>query len=822
MMEVDSNPVEELAFSGNQDDDDAEDISPGSKELAAMVEAAAENVELDGADRVPYGDDRTPRDGMVFKSYEEVLNFYKRYALRTGFGVCVKKSSFTKAGLCRRLVLVCNKWGNGKEDACYQARPTAKTNCQATVVARLWGDGLLHLTDVNLEHNHALNPSAARFLRCYKTLPSGMSKDLVVRAARGECSTSGDIEVPIFDDWGRLKIGEGDVEAINGFFAEMQAKQPNFFYVMDFYVEGHLRSVLWADSRSRAAYQYFNDAVWVDTTCLRNKFDVPLVLFLGVNHHGQLVLLGCGLLSDESTESFLWLLKSWLTCMKGRPPNAIITDECVAIKAAVREVFPKTRHRISDWHVVRSISEKLGELAEYESLKTELETIIYDSLKDDEFEARWKILIDRFGLQDNEWMIFLYENRHLWVPAFLKDAFWAGLSTVNHRESPSAFFDDSISPETTLVVFLSSYMILLQNKYKMEQHDDFESLSSSRVLVSKYPMEEQLSRLYTLNMFVKFQDELKARMHCQVQLDGSTSSFIVIDLAESGREMVNKKYEVVHFMETNRMECNCGLYQFSGIVCRHALAVLKWQQVYDIPPCYVLNRWRSDFKQLHALDNPLKDLVTSNHVERYDYISSQCLRLVEIGTASDEKYQHALKLISDIKRTLLDDNLCRELEQKLTPSERAIAYGDNHTQPGSSEGGPPKKRRGRPPKKSKEISVDSMSNQYGNKQDSLLVSSDVSQKDAFHSSSTASNLGTHVRAHGVVDLMEEVNPNELSFESRYGVQSSHPHHYGNQLHPGNTLQFGQHTPAAEHSRGVQWMYPNIFQDDQVPYGRRTS
>lgn len=244
MMEVDSNPVEELAFSGNQDDDDAEDISPGSKELAAMVEAAAENVELDAADRVPYGDDRTPRDGMVFKSYEEVLNFYKRYALRTGFGVCVKKSSFTKAGLCRRLVLVCNKWGNGKEDACYQARPTAKTNCQATVVARLWGDGLLHLTDVNLEHNHALNPSAARFLRCYKTLPSGMSKDLVVRAARGECSTSGDIEVPIFDDWGRLKIGEGDVEAINGFFAEMQAKQPNFFYVMDFYVEGHLRSVL--------------------------------------------------------------------------------------------------------------------------------------------------------------------------------------------------------------------------------------------------------------------------------------------------------------------------------------------------------------------------------------------------------------------------------------------------------------------------------------------------------------------------------------------------------------------------------------------------
>lgn len=37
-------------------------------------------------------------------------------------------------------------------------------------------------------------------------------------------------------------------------------------------------------------------------------------------------------------------------------------------------------------------------------------------------------------------------------------------------------------------------------------------------------------------------------------------------------------------------------------------------------------------------------------------------------------------------------------------------------------------------------------------QESLLVS-DVSQKGTFHSSSTASNLGTHMRTHGVVDLM---------------------------------------------------------------------
>nr|BDI54598.1 protein FAR1-RELATED SEQUENCE 6-like [Triticum aestivum] len=53
----------ELAFGGSQDDDDTEDASPGSKELAAMVEAAtAASVELDAAAdwAQPYGDDRMP------------------------------------------------------------------------------------------------------------------------------------------------------------------------------------------------------------------------------------------------------------------------------------------------------------------------------------------------------------------------------------------------------------------------------------------------------------------------------------------------------------------------------------------------------------------------------------------------------------------------------------------------------------------------------------------------------------------------------------------------------------------------------------------
>jgi len=48
----------------------------------------------------------------------------------------------------------------------------------------------------------------------------------------------------------------------------------------------------------------FGDVVSFDTTYLTNKYDMRFAPFVGVNHHGQSILLGCGLLSLEDTSTF--------------------------------------------------------------------------------------------------------------------------------------------------------------------------------------------------------------------------------------------------------------------------------------------------------------------------------------------------------------------------------------------------------------------------------------------------------------------------------------------------------------------------------------
>ncbi|KAK8951943.1 Protein FAR1-RELATED SEQUENCE 8 [Platanthera zijinensis] len=53
---------------------------------------------------------------------------------------------------------------------------------------------------------------------------------------------------------------------------------------------------------------------------------MPFAPFVGVNHHGHSILLGCGLISSEDTENFIWLFDTWLICMNNKLPNAIIID----------------------------------------------------------------------------------------------------------------------------------------------------------------------------------------------------------------------------------------------------------------------------------------------------------------------------------------------------------------------------------------------------------------------------------------------------------------------------------------------------------------
>nr|XP_043630442.1 protein FAR1-RELATED SEQUENCE 8-like [Erigeron canadensis] len=307
-----------------------------------------------------------PKVGMTFDTIEELATFYANYGEKKGFGVYKRSSRKSYTDDEKKYATVsCNPAGKSisKSKNILNPRPVSKTNCPAKVNAVLGHDKKWNVSKVELKHNHPFSPSKGRFYRCHRFVNRNVKRRLEiyqrarVRMNKGfntfVVENGGYENVPFtekdcrnyIDKVKRLKFGEGDAEAIQSYFTKVQSSDRNFFYTWKLDDENRLKSLFWADARCRAAYEEFGDVVTFDTTYLTNEYEMPMAPFVGVNHHGQSILLGCGLISNEDNETFTWLFQSWLACMSGHPPKAIITDQDQAMKNAIQNVFPDARHR---------------------------------------------------------------------------------------------------------------------------------------------------------------------------------------------------------------------------------------------------------------------------------------------------------------------------------------------------------------------------------------------------------------------------------------------------------------------------------------------
>ncbi|XP_062161992.1 protein FAR-RED IMPAIRED RESPONSE 1-like [Alnus glutinosa] len=289
---------------------------------------------------------KEPKNGMLFGSIEELHEYYRNYAKQEGFGVVQKKKKKDENGDIHYITLACARQGNRQSSSsnkvCKPSK-TIRTGCKATLNAKLVGT-TWYVTNANLCHNHDLSPGKARYFRCHKKLDPATKRkldidnragirtnkiynSLAVEAGGYENLTFGEKECRNYIAKSRrLRLGTGGAAALRGYFDRMRKMNDDFYFDMDVDDECRLKNVFWADAQSRSSYEDFGDVVTFDTTYLTNKYKMPFAHFVGVNHHGQSMLLGAALISSEDTATFVWLFEAWLKCMKGRAPGAIITD----------------------------------------------------------------------------------------------------------------------------------------------------------------------------------------------------------------------------------------------------------------------------------------------------------------------------------------------------------------------------------------------------------------------------------------------------------------------------------------------------------------
>ncbi|KAK1646380.1 hypothetical protein QYE76_064185 [Lolium multiflorum] len=222
---------------------------------------------------------------------------------------------------------------------------------------------------------------------------------------------------------------------------------------------------------------------------------------------------------------------------------------------------------------------------------------VYDSLTVADFEDSWMRMLERYNITDNEWLKGLYDNRHRWVPAFVKDAFWAGMSTTQRSESMHAFFDGYVNAKTTLKHFTSQYENALRDKVEKEILADFNSFHSTIPCITHFDVEKQVQSVYTNSKFKEFQEELTNIMYYDrnfIQKEGAIETYkiiedVLIDKEEGWRK--DYVYHVYFNADEFEVKFSCRHFEFrvaeigamSDEPCNDLIEQLRTLKIQ--PPC---------------------------------------------------------------------------------------------------------------------------------------------------------------------------------------------------------------------------------------------
>nr|XP_043630548.1 protein FAR1-RELATED SEQUENCE 5-like [Erigeron canadensis] len=482
-------------------------------------------------------DNLKPVKGTIFKTIEEAMQMYEKYAYEAGFDTKLSTQRRLKSGKVKTKYIWCSKSGKSQDvsmdtlnsEERERRSSTMVTGCKAHVFFKIVEhNGKYELTDFVEKHNHKMNAGEYRYLS-KKHRKLGISEINFIQ----KVSTS--------------DIGPTRAHHI---YSNLVGSQKNTHgTVVDFknhkmVNNNELAGLFWADEIARQNYIEFGDIISFDATYRTNRYNMIFVPFTAIDNHKKTVSIGAGMIINETAESYEWLLRAFLGAFVEQP-RMVVTDQDVSMKKAIATVFPDSRHRLCMWHITQKLSSKVSKrIFENTDFKKKFNQIVWDvSISSERFERKWKEIMKEFNLEDDAWFKHMYEIRNSWIPAYFRELAMSGLMrTTSRSESENSFFNNFTNPYATLVHFMMSYESAMERQgYRLEILDHQSHNKQPRIMTA-LNFERQASKLYTQTIFLLVQEEIKQCLYNCSQISVSNEGSNEVIIIKENRE-INKKPE---------------------------------------------------------------------------------------------------------------------------------------------------------------------------------------------------------------------------------------------------------------------------------------
>ncbi|RYR67433.1 hypothetical protein Ahy_A03g013784 [Arachis hypogaea] len=209
----------------------------------------------------------------------------------------------------------------------------------------------------------------------------------------------------------------------------------------------------------------------------------------------------------------------------------------------------------------------------------------------------------------------MFADRHMLVPVFFNDEFWAGMSSTQYSESMHSVFDKYLNSKSSLLQFVRQYQNCVIDKEKKELECDATDLRGIIPCVSSSPIEKQFQREYTNSMFRDVQDQCIKKADCDISSVNHHGTSIVCEVDQQKMVfdmLVYSRYQVVYCSQSSDVQYDFFIFQSNDILCCHSLAVLLHFRMTTVTSQYIVSRWSKNVSRRHTYIRSSIDMDRSN------------------------------------------------------------------------------------------------------------------------------------------------------------------------------------------------------------------
>lgn len=623
-----------------------------------------------------------PHIGMEFDYEDQVFEFYNNYARQVGFSI--RKSSFHKdaSGKLLDRVFCCSSQGkrlvDKRDDDVICHRRETRFECKAMIKVSARNGEKLQVVKFVSKHTHSVvSPRKRIFLRSQRKVNDAQAVEVEMAEESGIAPKQGIGFMArrvgglhnlgfIPDDYKNYlrtrrteEMRVGDTGGILEYLQHMQCDDPNFSYFIQVDVDDLITNIFWADGLMKLDYAAFGDVVCFDTTYRKNKDGRPFALFVGVNHHKQSVIFGAALLYDETCDTFMWLFDTFAKVMSGKKPVTILTDQDAAMAKALTLQWPKTHHRLCIWHIYQNAAKHLCHVFQkFSNFADDFESCIYDHDEEKDFLGAWNIMIEKYGLQNNEWLQRLFELKEKWALVYGREHFCADMSSTQRSEGMNSQIKLYISYNCNMLRFFKHFERLVEDRRYAELKADYKAYHSQPSLPQQVEILKHAGKVYTPAIYKKFYNEMWRAWDCELHKDND-------DGIMSHYKVIGKHHDhhrVTFDSSNTTITCSCNMFDFVGVLCSHALKVMLFHNIKRVPDKYILRRWTKEAKKDQAMNldvcsvsnDPKKDVGN-----RYKVALRRLSHLAARSALTQDAFEILMSSI---------DNIMEQVESKLKNS----------------------------------------------------------------------------------------------------------------------------------------------------------